>query len=548
VLYRDEARVLYRDKAPDLEDDVTEARIHTSEYPPVETPTTPIWQTVLADAPGRGDHPALIDGITGQTISYAQLAHMVERMAAGFAEIGVKPGEVIALHSPNTVLYPVVLYGASRAGATVTTLSALATAKDMAGQLADSGATLVVTVGALLPVALEAAGERPVWTCDRVEGHPSVQDLLASHGPVPEVAVDPVEDVAVLPYSSGTTALPKGVMLTHASIGTNLRQIAGLRPMTPADRVIAILPFFHIYGMTGLVNLPLQAGATVVVLPRFDLLQFLDVLEQQRITQVFVAPPVVLALAKHPAVEGRDLSSVASVVSAAAPLDAELAGLAAARLGTPITQAYGMTELSPGTHLVPIDQEAEAPPGTVGKLVPSSEARLVDVATGHDVGPGEEGEIWIRGPQRMKGYFGRPEETDTLIDADGWLHTGDIGRVDEDGWWFVVDRVKELIKYKGYQVAPAELEAVLLGSPDVADAAVIGVYDERGDEVPKAFVVRAPGSTATEDDVLAYVAVHTAPYKRVRRVEFIDAVPKAASGKILRRELRAREKAAAGQA
>jgi acyl-CoA synthetase (AMP-forming)/AMP-acid ligase II len=548
VLYRDEARVLYRDKAPDPEDDVTEARIHTSEYPPVETPTTPIWQTVLADAPGRGDHPALIDGITGQTISYAQLAHMVERMAAGFAEIGVKPGEVIALHSPNTVLYPVVLYGASRAGATVTTLSALATAKDMAGQLADSGATLVVTVGALLPVALEAAGERPVWTCDRVEGHPSVQDLLASHGPVPEVAVDPVEDVAVLPYSSGTTALPKGVMLTHASIGTNLRQIAGLRPMTPADRVIAILPFFHIYGMTGLVNLPLQAGATVVVLPRFDLLQFLDVLEQQRITQVFVAPPVVLALAKHPAVEGRDLSSVASVVSAAAPLDAELAGLAAARLGTPITQAYGMTELSPGTHLVPIDQEAEAPPGTVGKLVPSSEARLVDVATGHDVGPGEEGEIWIRGPQRMKGYFGRPEETDTLIDADGWLHTGDIGRVDEDGWWFVVDRVKELIKYKGYQVAPAELEAVLLGSPDVADAAVIGVYDERGDEVPKAFVVRAPGSTATEDDVLAYVAVHTAPYKRVRRVEFIDAVPKAASGKILRRELRAREKAAAGQA
>jgi acyl-CoA synthetase (AMP-forming)/AMP-acid ligase II len=540
--------VLYRDKAPDPEDDVTEARIHTSEYPPVETPTTPIWQTVLADAPGRGDHPALIDGITGQTISYAQLAHMVERMAAGFAEIGVKPGEVIALHSPNTVLYPVVLYGASRAGATVTTLSALATAKDMAGQLADSGATLVVTVGALLPVALEAAGERPVWTCDRVEGHPSVQDLLASHGPVPEVAVDPVEDVAVLPYSSGTTALPKGVMLTHASIGTNLRQIAGLRPMTPEDRVIAILPFFHIYGMTGLVNLPLQAGATVVVLPRFDLLQFLDVLEQQRITQVFVAPPVVLALAKHPAVEGRDLSSVASVVSAAAPLDAELAGLAAARLGTPITQAYGMTELSPGTHLVPIDQEAEAPPGTVGKLVPSSEARLVDVATGHDVGPGEEGEIWIRGPQRMKGYFGRPEETDTLIDADGWLHTGDIGRVDEDGWWFVVDRVKELIKYKGYQVAPAELEAVLLGSPDVADAAVIGVYDERGDEVPKAFVVRAPGSTATEDDVLAYVAVHTAPYKRVRRVEFIDAVPKAASGKILRRELRAREKAAAGQA
>jgi acyl-CoA synthetase (AMP-forming)/AMP-acid ligase II len=203
-----------------------------------------------------------------------------------------------------------------------------------------------------------------------------------------------------------------------------------------------------------------------------------------------------------------------------------------------------MTELSPGTHLVPIARQHEAPPGTVGRLTPSTEARLVDVATGEDVGVGEEGEIWIRGPQRMKGYFGRPEETDTMIDADGWLHTGDIGTVDADGWWYVVDRVKELIKYKGYQVAPAELEAVLLASPDVTDAAVIGVYDERGDEVPKAFVVRAPGSTATEDDVLAYVAGHTAPYKRVRRVEFIDAVPKSASGKILRRELRDREKAA----
>jgi acyl-CoA synthetase (AMP-forming)/AMP-acid ligase II len=528
-----------------LEDDVPAPRIHTSEFPPVEVPATPIWATVLAEAAARGDHPALVDGITGATISYAQLAHMVERMAAGFAEIGVRPGDVVALHSPNTVLYPVVFHAASRAGATVTTLSGLATAKDMAGQLADSGASLVVTVGALLPVALEAAGGRPVWTCDRVEGHPSVQDLLASTGAVPDVEVDAGADVAVLPYSSGTTSLPKGVMLTHASIGVNLRQIAALRPMTPRDRVIAVLPFFHIYGMTALMNLPLQAGATVVVLPRFDLDQFLDVLEQQKITKVFVAPPVVLALAKHPAVAGHDLSAVDSVVSAAAPLDAELAGVAAARLGVHITQAYGMTELSPGTHLVPIAQEAAAPPGTVGKLVPTTEARLVGVVTGEDAGAGEEGEIWIRGPQRMKGYFGRPEETDTMVDADGWLHTGDIGVVDEDGWWFVVDRVKELIKYKGYQVAPAELEAVLLGSPDVADAAVIGVYDERGDEVPKAFVVRAPGSAATEDDVLAFAAARTAPYKRVRRVEFVDAIPKAASGKILRRELRERERAGA---
>jgi acyl-CoA synthetase (AMP-forming)/AMP-acid ligase II len=291
-----------------------------------------------------------------------------------------------------------------------------------------------------------------------------------------------------------------------------------------------------------LMNVALRKGATVVVLPRFDLAQFIDVLEKHRITRAYVAPPVVLAMAKHPAFEGRDFSALTFVLSAAAPLDAELAEVAARRLDVEIGQAYGMTELSPGTHLVPDGTARTAPPGTVGKLFPSTEARLVSVETGEDVGPGEEGEIWIRGPQRMKGYFGRQEETDTLIDADGWLHTGDIGVVDSDGWWFVVDRVKELIKYKGYQVAPAELEALLLTSPDVADAAVIGVYDERGDEVPKAFVVRAPGSTVTEDDVLTFVAERSAPYKRVRRVEFIEAVPKSASGKILRRELRVKEK------
>src|SRR3954452_2297055 len=194
---------------------MSEPRIHTSEFPPVEIPSTPIYQTVLAEAAARGDHPALIDGITGQTITYGQLAHMVERMAAGFAEVGVRPRDVVALHSPNPVLYPVVFYAASRAGATVTTLSAMTTAKDMANQLDDSKAVLVVTVGALLPVATEAAGDRPVWTCDRVEGHRSVQELLASTGPAPDVRVDAAEDVAVLPYSSGTTSLPKDVMLTH---------------------------------------------------------------------------------------------------------------------------------------------------------------------------------------------------------------------------------------------------------------------------------------------------------------------------------------------
>jgi acyl-CoA synthetase (AMP-forming)/AMP-acid ligase II len=298
--------------------------------------------------------------------------------------------------------------------------------------------------------------------------------------------------------------------------------------------------------MTVLMNVALRKGATVVVLPRFDLAQFIDVLEQHRITRAYVAPPVVLAMAKHPAFEGRDFSALEFILSAAAPLDAELAAAASRRLGAELGQAYGMTELSPGTHLVPDGTAAQAPPGTIGKLFPSTEARLVAPETGEDAGIGEPGEIWIRGPQRMKGYFGRQEETDTMIDADGWLHTGDIGVVDEDGWWFVVDRVKELIKYKGYQVAPAELEALLLSSPDVQDVAVIGVRDADGEEIPKAFVVRTPGSTATEDDLMSFVAEQAAAYKRVRRVEFVDAVPKSASGKILRRQLRDRERELAG--
>jgi acyl-CoA synthetase (AMP-forming)/AMP-acid ligase II len=289
-------------------------------------------------------------------------------------------------------------------------------------------------------------------------------------------------------------------------------------------------------------NAPLRQGATVVVLPRFELDVFLAAIEKHRITALYVAPPIVLALAKHPAVDGYDLSSVRYVISAAAPLDAELAEACRARLGVPsVGQAYGMTELSPGTHVVPPTAE-DAPPGTVGKLIAGTEMRIVALDDpGKDLGAGEAGEILIRGPQVMKGYLGRPDATDAMVDAEGWLHTGDVGRVDEDGWLFVVDRVKELIKYKGYQVAPAELEALLLTHPAIADAAVIGVPDENGNEVPAAFVVPQAGAAGLDAaEVTAFVAERVAPYKRVRRVTFVDAVPRAVSGKILRRELRKR--------
>ncbi|HBF79327.1 MAG TPA: 4-coumarate--CoA ligase family protein, partial [Streptomyces sp.] len=248
--------------------------------------------------------------------------------------------------------------------------------------------------------------------------------------------------------------------------------------------------------------------ATVVVLPRFDLEQFLRAVQEHRISGLYVAPPIVLALAKHPAVGAYDLSSLRYVVSAAAPLDADLAAACSARLGLPpVRQAYGMTELSPGTHVVPLDAE-NPPPGAVGKLLPGTEMRIVSLTDpGTDLGTGADGEILIRGPQVMKGYLGRPDATAAMIDPDGWLHTGDVGRVDEDGWLYVVDRVKELIKYKGYQVAPADLEALLLTHDAIADAAVIGVRDDDGNEVPKAYVVRRQDTEdLTADAVMAYVA------------------------------------------
>ncbi|MGG2465772.1 4-coumarate--CoA ligase family protein [Streptomyces sp. RGM 3693] len=540
------------------------SHIFRSAYPDVAPVELPIHEAVLGRAAAYGARPALIDALTGTTLDYARLDHLSRRLAAALAASGLRKGDVLALHSPNSVLFPVVCYAVSRCGAAVTTVHPLATEAEFARQLTDSGASRIVTVAALLDTARGAArqagGIADILLCDRAEGHRSVLDLLDDDHPDPEPEITPATDLAALPYSSGTTGAPKGVMLTHRNIATNLAQLAPVMANGPGDRILAVLPFFHIYGFTALMNAPLRNGATVVVLPRFDLRQFLAAIERHRITEVYTAPPIVLALAKHPMVTEFDLSSLRRVLCAAAPLDAELAATCARRLGLPtVLQAYGMTELSPATHVVPPDAAQPAPdhhpstpvlraesplppPGAVGTLLPSTELRIVSLETGQDLGPGQSGEIVIRGPQVMRGYLGRPAETDAMIDPDGWLHTGDIGRTDGDGWLYVVDRVKELIKYKGYQVAPADLEALLLAHEAIADAAVIGVTDEDGNEVPKAFVVRQQGAELTPDEVIAYVAERVAPYKKVRRVEFLDSVPRATTGKILRRELRARER------
>ncbi|MGQ4434884.1 4-coumarate--CoA ligase family protein [Streptomyces sp. SAS_260] len=518
-----------------------------SEYADVPAVELPIHDAVLARAAEFGDEPALVDGTDGTTLTYTQLDAFHRRIAAGLADAGVRKGDVLALHSPNTVAFPLAFYAATRAGASVTTVHPLATPEEFAKQLRDSEARWIVTLSPLLAAARRAAelagGVDEIFVCDSAPGHRSLADMLGSTAHEPVVDIDPVTDVAALPYSSGTTGTPKGVMLTHRQIATNLAQLEPAVPTGPGDRILAVLPFFHIYGLTALMNAPLRQGAAVVVLPRFDLETFLAAIENHRITGLYVAPPIVLALAKHPAVAQYDLSSLEYIISAAAPLDANLAAACSQRLGLPpVGQAYGMTELSPGTHVVPVGDMPTAPPGTVGKLIAGTEMRVVSLDDpDKDLGIGEAGELLIRGPQVMKGYLGRPDETAAMIDPDGWLHTGDVGHVDGGGWLFVVDRVKELIKYKGFQVAPAELEALLLTHPGIADAAVVGEYNDDHNEVPHAYVVRQQTALdLSQSEVLMYVAERVAPYKRVRVVTFIDTVPRAASGKILRRELRGR--------
>ncbi|MFD4877396.1 4-coumarate--CoA ligase family protein [Streptomyces sp. NPDC058420] len=518
-----------------------------SEYADVPAVELPIHDAVLARAAEFGDEPALVDGTDGTTLTYTQLDAFHRRIAAGLADAGVRKGDVLALHSPNTVAFPLAFYAATRAGASVTTVHPLATPEEFAKQLRDSEARWIVTLSPLLAAARRAAelagGVEEIFVCDSAPGHRSLADMLGSTAHEPVVDIDPVTDVAALPYSSGTTGTPKGVMLTHRQIATNLAQLEPAVPTGPGDRILAVLPFFHIYGLTALMNAPLRQGAAVVVLPRFDLETFLAAIENHRITGLYVAPPIVLALAKHPAVAHYDLSSLKYIISAAAPLDANLAAACSQRLGLPpVGQAYGMTELSPGTHVVPVRDMPSAPPGTVGKLIAGTEMRVVSLDDPDmDLGIGEAGELLIRGPQVMRGYLGRPDETAAMIDPDGWLHTGDVGHVDDGGWLFVVDRVKELIKYKGFQVAPAELEALLLTHPGIADAAVVGEYNDDNNEVPHAYVVRQQTALdLSQSEVLMYVAERVAPYKRVRVVTFVDTVPRAASGKILRRELRGR--------
>ncbi len=496
---------------------------------------------MLEHAATYGDRPALVSGETGAVLTYAALARAVDQAAAGFAARGIRPRDVVGIYAPNVPEYAIAYLGALRAGACATTANALYTADELAFQLRDSGARMLVTVSALLDRALEAAaaaGIADVVSLDGGAGAAALADLLHD-GPVPSVALDPARDLAALPYSSGTTGFPKGVMLSHRNLVANAAQFLAVRPYGTDGCSVAILPFFHSYGQTVALNAALRSGARVVTLARFDLEAYLRLTQEHRATVAYVAPPVVLALAKHPLVEGYDLSSLRDLLSGAALLDAALAAACEARIGCRAVQGYGMTEASPVTHAVPTGEPDR--PGSVGPLMPGMEQRIVSLETSAEVAPGERGELHVRGPNVMLGYLGNAQATRATVDEDGWLRTGDIAHADADGWTWVVDRLKELIKVSGFQVAPAELEALLIEHPAVADACVIGVPDAEKGEVPKGFVVlRDPAATTAE--IAAFVEARVAPHKRLRALEVLDAIPKSPSGKILRRVLADREK------
>ncbi|MBB2991507.1 acyl-CoA synthetase (AMP-forming)/AMP-acid ligase II [Mycolicibacterium iranicum] len=537
----------------------------SSPFPEVDIPTTSVYDYLFSGFSGPDDpdldRVALIDATSGRQTTYREMVARIDSFAGALAARGIGVGDVVGLLAPNSSAFAVAFHGILRAGATATTINALFTAKDIAKQLTDSRARMLITVTPLLAQAEEGAAAAGLGDEDLVvldgagrdgsgdgAGHPNATDLLASDAPAPEVNFAPSSHLAVLPYSSGTTGNPKGVMLTHRNLVANVAQIRPLHGMVPDDVVLAVLPFFHIYGMTVLLNAAVHARARLVIMPSFDLDGFLRNIAEHRCTIAFIAPPVAVALAKHPLVDEHDLSSLNVVMSGAAPLDADLGHAVAKRLGCKVVQGYGMSELSPVSHITPfdggrLDMHDEAPLSSVGWTVSNAASKLVDPETGDEIGIPEEGlsktgELWFKGPNVMAGYLNNEAATEETIDADGWLHTGDLAQVDSRGLVYIVDRLKELIKYKGYQVPPAELEAVLLSHPDIADAAVIGVRDDEGEEVPKAFVVTQSGAELTDAEVIEFVAGQVAPYKKVRQVQFIDAIPKSASGKILRKDLR----------
>ncbi|GJN21933.1 hypothetical protein PR202_gb09456 [Eleusine coracana subsp. coracana] len=545
-----------------------EVTVFRSKLPDIEIPRhLPLHEYCFARASELPDAPCLIAAATGRTYTYAETHLLCRKAAAALHGLGVAQGDRVMVLLHNSVEFVLAFFGASILGAVTTAANPFCTPQEIHKQFKASGAKLIVTQSAYVDKLRHEPFFPTLGTVDLTvvtidddddarpeEGCVSFWDLVTSAdvGILPVVKISPDDPVA-LPFSSGTTGLPKGVVLTHGGQVCGVaQQVDGANPnlhmRAGEDVALCVLPLFHIFSLNSVLLCALRAGAAVMLMPRFEMAAMLEGIARWRVTVAAVVPPLVLALAKNPALEKHDLSSIRIVLSGAAPLGKELVDALRARLPQAVFgQGYGMTEAGPVLSMCPefAKEPSPAKPGSCGTVVRNAELKVVDPDTGVSLGRNLPGEICIRGPQIMKGYLNDPEATTRTIDVDGWLHTGDIGYVDDDDEVFIVDRVKELIKFKGFQVPPAELEALLLAHPSIADAAVVPQKDDAAGEVPVAFVVRADDSDIAEEAIKEYISKQVVFYKRLHKVYFAHSIPKSASGKILRRELKAKLAAAA---
>jgi len=477
-------------------------------------------------------------------LTYKELDELTSKLATGLRNLGIKTGDRMTLSLPNSLEFIIGYYGILKAGATVTTANPLYRQAELKHQLNDSEAKAIMTNKDLYPLVKDVQAEtqlRAVILTDAEENVAlSLSQILEKHSPIPpEFGVKPKDDVAVIVYTGGTTGLPKGVLLTHYNLVANAMQNAAWFGWSSQDTIIGLLPFYHSWGACTCVNSPIYSGARVIIFPRFDVEELLRTVEKERATVIYGAASMFAALINSPVIGKYDLSSLRYVKAGAMPIAPELKERWERLTGVKMDLGYGLSEASPETHNSPL---LRVKPGAIGIPIMDTDARIVDEETGQvELLPGQMGELVIRGPQVMKGYLNRPEDNKEAL-RKGWLYTGDLALMDEDGYFHIVDRKKETIKYKGYTIAPAEVEAILYEHPVVKECAVVGKPDPLAGEVPKAYVVLNEGFTMDKEELVKFCAERIAPYKRIREVEFIKEIPKTAVGKVLRRVLRDKER------
>uniref|UniRef100_A0A7S2IGE4 4-coumarate--CoA ligase n=1 Tax=Helicotheca tamesis TaxID=374047 RepID=A0A7S2IGE4_9STRA len=538
--------------------DTCDLHIVNSPFPPIaDPPYPPVTEFISADwkSNKQSEKVAIIDGTTGQKRTFGDYNSDMTRIAASLRDLGIVEESTVSLFTPNHVDYAPISLAVALCGAKLTPCNPLYTAEELALIMQMSNTEVLIAHASVLDKALAAAKDckhvRHIITIPEYDdgavpyGTLSLDSLKDHDEPLRQTVRSVHNSVSshpfLLPFSSGTTGLPKGVCLSHSNLVANLLQFDEVEGLSfPSDhRLISPLPFFHIYGWLASMMYCAWRGQEVITMSRFDFEGFCKLVEEHKPQRAHIVPPIVLGLAKHPIVDKFDMSSLIMALSAAAPLDPETEKAAVDRIDCEIKQAWGMSELSPVGAL---NSDYNVKPGSVGQLVSSTYGKILDPETEKSLGPGETGELCVKGPQVMMGYLNDPEKTAACISKDGWLKTGDIGYYDEEGFFFITDRLKELIKVKGFQVAPAELEGLLLQNEHVKDAAVVPIKDEEAGELPRAFVVLKDGEESneiSEEDIAQWVGERVAPHKRLKGgVIFIDEIPKSASGKILRRILR----------